>query len=190
MSFSHELDSHNAFASTDTGTFVSLPNGDDLETGSMPRPDVAGTPETAYEEVWRELPFRAGPEGSGKGLSWILESDDQRLDGEGEGEVTVTKTFIGRIWGTYLTFRQVQTHSRLKGEGGSVVKSGADVSARREEWDSAGGWKGKYSIGECAGDLPSMLAGFDGEGKGSWRVPGEKVEVQGTTYIVRAFEEI
>lgn len=185
VSFSHELDSHNAFASTDTGTFVSLPNGDDLETGTMPRPDIAGTPETDYEEVWRELPFRVGPEGSQRGLSWILESYDPELGGE--DQVTVTKTFIGRIWGTYLSLQQVQTHSRQSGSD-DVVKSGADVSARREEWDS--GWKEVYAVGESAGDLPSMMAGFEGEVNGSWRVPGDKVEVQGRTFIVRAFEEI
>ena len=189
VSFSHELDSHNAFESVDCGTFVSLPNGDDLETGVMPRPDVTGAPETEYEEIWRELPFRTGPEGSKKGLSWVLESDDEKL-GKEEGEVTVTKTFIGRIWGTYLALRQTQTHTRQKDPSGNFIvkKSGADVSARREEWDSE--WKEKYAVGASAGDLPSMLAGFEGEGQGSWQIPGEQVKVQGKTYIVRAFEEI
>jgi hypothetical protein len=37
-----------------------------------------------------------------------------------------------------------------------VKKFGADVSARREEWES--GWKEKYVVGEDAGALPSMLA--------------------------------
>jgi hypothetical protein len=188
VSFSHELDSHNAFESVDCGTFVSLPNGDDLETGVMPRPDIPGAPETEYEEVWRELPFREGPDGSKKGLSWILESDDEEPSDVGD-EVTVAKTFIGRIWGTYLALRQTQTRTRQRGSSGNPVKkSGADVSARREEWES--GWKEKYVVGALAGDLPSMLAGFEGEGQGSWRIPGEKVNVQGKTYIVRAFEEI
>jgi hypothetical protein len=188
VSFSHELDSHNAFESVDCGTFVSLPNGDDLETGVMPCPDIPGAPETEYEEVWRELPFREGPDGAKKGLSWVLESDDEEPNGE-NGEITVTKTFIGRIWGTYLALRQTQTHTRQQGSSGTLVKkSGADVSARREEWES--GWKEKYVVGASAGGLPSMLAGFEGEGQGPWRIPGEKVKVQGDTYIVRAFEEI
>ncbi|OQD64445.1 hypothetical protein PENPOL_c007G00153 [Penicillium polonicum] len=189
VTFSHELDSHNAFETIDCGTFVPLPNGDDLEMGSMPRRDLPGAPDKEYEEVWRELPFREGPEGPKKGLSWVLESDDGDL-GSGEGEVTVTKTFIGRIWGTYLALSQTQTLTRQKAASGEVVvkKSGADVSARREEWES--GWKEKYVVGEAAGSLPSMMVGFDGEGVGSWRIPGEKVEVQGKMYIVRAFEEI
>ena len=189
VTFSHELDSHNAFEIADCGSFFPLPNGDDLEVGSMPRHDLPGAPDKEYEEVWRELPFREGPEGPKKGISWVLESDDGDL-GSGEGEVTVTKTFIGRIWGTYLALRQTQIHSRQKTPSGDLVvkKSGADVSARREEWES--GWNEKYLVGEAAGSLPSMVVGFDGEGVGSWRTPGEKVEVQGKTYIVRAFEEI
>ncbi|KAJ5503568.1 Cytochrome P450 [Penicillium fimorum] len=189
VTFSHELDSHNAFETIDCGTFVPLPNGDDLEMGSMPRHDLPGAPDKEYEEVWRELPFREGPEGPDKGLSWVLESDDGDL-GSGEGEVTVTKTFIGRIWGTYLALSQEQTHTRQKTPSGDLVvkKSGADVSARREEWSS--GWNEKYLVGEAAGSLPSMMVGFDEEGKGSWKIPGEKVEVQGKKYIVRAFEKI
>lgn len=189
VTFSHELDSHNAFETIDCGTFVPLPNGDALEMGSMPRHDLPGAPDKEYEEVWRELPFREGPEGPKKGLSWVMESDDGDLSNE-EGSVTVTKTFIGRIWGTYLALRQMQIHTRQKTPSGELVvkKFGADVSARREEWES--GWKEKYLVGEDAGALPSMLVGFDGEGVGSWRVPGEKVQVQGKTYIVRAFEEI
>lgn len=189
VTFSHELDSHNAFETIDCGTFVPLPNGDDLEMGSMPRHDLPGAPDKEYEEVWRELPFREGPEGPAKGLSWVLESDDGDL-GSGEGNVTIQKTFIGRIWGTYLALHQTQTHTRQKTPSGELVvkKSGADVTARREEWES--GWKEKYLVGEAAGSLPSMVVGFDGEGEGPWRVPGEKVQVQGKTYIVRAFEEI
>ncbi|KAI2708308.1 hypothetical protein CBS147332_6369 [Penicillium roqueforti] len=189
VTFSHELDSHNAFEIADCGSFFPLPNGDDLEVGSMPRHDLPGAPDKEYEEVWRELPFREGPEGPNKGISWVLESDDGDL-GSGEGEVTVSKTFIGRIWGTYLALSQTQIHSRQKTPSGDLVvkKSGADVSARREEWES--GWNEKYLVGEAAGSLPSMVVGFDGEGVGSWRTPGEKVEVQGKTYIVRAFEEI
>ncbi|KAJ5157057.1 uncharacterized protein N7482_008157 [Penicillium canariense] len=188
VSFTHELDSHNAFESVDCGTFVSLPNGDDLETGSMPRPDLPGAPVTEYEEVWRELPFREGPEGMSKGMSWVLESDDSEL--EREGEITVTKTFLGRIWGTYLALQQSQTHKRQKNKSGAwtVIKTGADVSVRREEWSSA--WKDRYVVGTAGAVLPSMRTGFEGEGKGPWRVPGEKLNIDGRSFIVRAFEEI
>lgn len=189
MIFTHELDSHNAFESVDCGTFVTLPNGDDLETGSMPRPDLPGAPMTEYEEVWRELPFKEGPEGPERGISWILESDDREL-GEKEGDVTVMKTFLGRIWGTYLALQQEQVHTRRKDQAGgwTVSKTGAEVSARREEWSS--GWSARYVVGPGGDTLPSMMKGFEGESQGSWRVPGGKVMVQGRPYIVRAFEEI
>lgn len=188
VSFSHELDSHDAFESIDCGTFVSLPNGDDLETGTMPRPDIPGTPETEYEEVWRELPFREGPEGSQKGLSWILESADE--DVKEEGETTITKTFIGRIWGTYLALQQVQTLKKEKDSTGNMVvkKSGADVSARREEWDS--GWKVKYAVGGLSDTLPSMAGEFEKGITGSLKFTGEKILVQGKPFVVRAYEEI
>lgn len=152
----------------------------------MPRPDVPGKPETEYEEIWRDLPFKEGPDGPQKGLSWILESDEEL---RAEDQTISTKTFIGRIWGTYLALRQVQTHKRQKDYAGNPVlrKSGGDVSARREEW--VGEWKEKYVVGESAGELPSMLAGLEGEGHGSWRIPGQKVFIQGKAYIVRAFED-
>lgn len=189
VSFTHELDSHNSFESADCGTFVSLPNGDDLETGSMPRPDLPGAPVTEYEEVWRELPFKEGPEGSRKGVSWVLESDD---GGEGlVGEVRVSKTFLCRIWGMYLALQQFQTHKpRMDGDGNGFVRvTGDEVSARREEWSSGSGWRERYVDGPEGDALPSMIHGL-GEGQGSWRVPGEKVVVQGRPFVVRAFEEI
>lgn len=189
VSFTHELDSHDAFESVDCGTFVSLPNGDDLETGSMPRPDLPGAPETEYEEVWRELPFREGPEGPKKGISWVLESDDGDL-GEWEGEFAVVKTFLGRIWGTYLALQQKQVHMRHKdASGGWVVrKNGAEASARREEWVGSR-WEERYVVGDAGDELASMITGIANEGKG-WRVPGERVVIHGQTFIVRAFEEI
>lgn len=189
VSFTHELDSHNAFESTDCGTFVSLPNGDDLETGTMPRPDLAGTPLTEYEEVWRELPFREGPEGVGRGISWVLESIDDSPE-DAEGEIVASKTFLGRIWGTFLALRQTQTYTQQRTPSGDwiVRKTGGDVRARREEWNE--GWSDVYVVGEVGDRLPSMVSGLDGEGVGAWRVPGQKVEVNGQVYAVRAFEEI
>ncbi|KAF7712172.1 Uncharacterized protein PECH_007089 [Penicillium ucsense] len=188
VTFTHEIDSHNAFDSVDCGTFVTLPNGDDLETGSMPRPDLPGAPETEYEEVWRELPFRPGPEGADKGISWVLESDDGSL--EEEGDFTVTKTFLGRLWGTYLALQQTQLHSRRRTPSGEwiVKKSGTHVSARREEWDSD--WQDRYVVGSTGDNLPSMRSGFDSGSQQSWSKPGEKVMIQGRSYVVRAFEEM
>lgn len=191
MRFTRELCSLNEIGMVDPASFSPLPNGDDLETGEMPRADLPGAPMAAFEEVWRELPYREGPEGAKKGLSWILESDDSDLKpSETDGEVTVTKLFIGRIWGTYMAFQQVQIHSQEKGSDGSwsLKRTGAEVSARREEWNS--GWEEKYVVGPDAAALPSMKTGFEGEGQDSWRIPGEKVVIQGKSFIVRAFEEI
>lgn len=188
VSFTHELDSHNAFESVDCGTFEPLSPGVDKETGSMPNYDQPGAPMMEYVEIWQELSFRGGPEGALKGISWVLESDDGVVS-EGEQEVSVTKTFLGRIWGTYLALRQTQLHKRHKDSSGNwiVSKSGHDVSARREEWES--GWIEKVAFGGDREFLPS-ITDIEGEGKGSWRVPGEKVTIKGKSYIVRAFEDI
>lgn len=150
--------------------------------------DLPGAPEMDYVEIWQELSFREGPEGSLKGISWVVESDDEVV-GEEEGEVSVTKTFLGRVWGTYLALQQTQLHMRRKDSSGNwiVSKSGHDVSARREEWSS--GWSAKVVSGEAGETLPSMSE-IEGQGSGSWRVPGEKVTIKGKSYIVRAFEEI
>ncbi|PWY85869.1 hypothetical protein BO94DRAFT_467768 [Aspergillus sclerotioniger CBS 115572] len=179
VAFTHELDCRNSFDAVDCGTFSSLPNGDDLEEGEMPRADLPGCPVAQYEEVWRELKFRDGPEGH-KGVSWVLESKEQPLD-EGE-EVEVERTFIGRIWGTYLALRQLQVHSRPKGSATTIVKEGKDVSARREEWN-ASGWRVKHSLGADA--LPSMNDIEDG----SWKL-GQTVTVAEKEYTVRAFESL
>ncbi|KAI2788965.1 hypothetical protein POX_e06990 [Penicillium oxalicum] len=191
--FTRELDSFNEIGMVDPATFSPLPNGDDLETGEMPRTDRPGAPMTAFEEVWRELPFRQGPEGDQRGLSWVLESDDGDLfpSESQEGPVVVTKVFVGRIWGTYLGFQQAQTHSRVKESDGqwSVTRTGGEVSARREEW-SGSTWEKKYVVGPEGDNLPSMQIGFEGEGEGSWRVSGERVTLHGRSFIVRAFEDL
>lgn len=156
----------------------------------MPRPDLPGAPVTEYEEVWRELPFKEGPEGPRKGIAWVLESDDGGLSEGAEGEVRVTKTFLGRIWGVYLALQQCQTHVRQRDEAGNWVvrKTGDVVSARREEWSS--GWVERYVVGPEGHALPSMISGLEGEGQDSWRVPGEKAAIRGRPFVVRAFEEI
>ncbi|PWY69424.1 hypothetical protein BO83DRAFT_428755 [Aspergillus eucalypticola CBS 122712] len=184
VSFTHELDSRNSFDAVDCGTFSTLPNGDDLEKGEMPRADLPGSPIAEYEEVWRELKFQEGPEGPNTGVSWVLESRQKPLD-EGE-EAEVERTFLGRVWGTYLALHQVQIHTRPRCSSTTVVKSGQEVSARREEWDSASGWQLKYSIGPAGAQLPSTTQIL---GDSSWRT-GQTVILAGKEYIVRGFERI
>ncbi|GMG06816.1 unnamed protein product [Aspergillus oryzae var. brunneus] len=185
VQFTHEIDSHNSFDDVDCGTFTTLPNGDDLETGSMSRPDLPGAPVTEYEEVWRELSFREGPEGPGKGVSWVLESKHDLELGEGQ-EVEVSRTFLARIWGTYLVVCQRQVYVRLAGSKDAVVKTGKGVSARREEWDSTR-WSAKYVLGLEGDSLPSAQ---DVEANEQLRTPGGTILVKGEPYTIRSYEEV
>lgn len=73
----------------DVGSFVSLPNGDELEVGSMLCPEK-GNAMTDYEEVWRELPVPSGPQ-----VAWILQSMDPKVT-----------TFLGRVARYFLAFQQ------------------------------------------------------------------------------------
>lgn len=137
---------------------------------------------------------------------------------QGKERVQVTKTFLGRIWGVYVALRQQQRYTRYKNKDGKWVisdRSGGDVSVRREEWVRSrfistssyhnssssssssssslfqpSGWRERYVLGPDAGNLPSLIAGLEGEGQGPWRVRGEKVMVGGERYIVRAFEAV
>ncbi|RDW95103.1 hypothetical protein BP5796_00866 [Coleophoma crateriformis] len=81
------IDSLGEAGSSDEGTFTKLPNGDDLETGSMPCPHKNDAV-TEFEEVWKTLEpskeFRK---------AWIVQS----LDG---------MTFLGRIGDAFLGMRQ------------------------------------------------------------------------------------
>lgn len=149
----------------------------------MARPDVPGEPMTDYEEVWRYLPFREGPEGPGRGLSWILESDEGVLE---EGQHQVTKVFLAQIGGSYLVLHQKQIHAvGQTALGGRAVQiTGEEVSARREEWTD-GHWEVKHALGTGSDGLPSMANGLD---VGMWgRKSGEKVTVGGCDFIVRAY---
>lgn len=192
VSFSHALDSHNDFESIDCGKFITLPNGDELETGFMPRFDLPGMPMAPYEEIWRELPFKEGPEGPNQGMSWILESEDDEFR-EKEGDFTVTKTFLGRVWGTYLALQQQQTRTYWRNPAGgwSVKVTGTMVSARREEWMNSR-WTERYVAGPAGDFLPSLMKGFEGEAqaRGSWELQGLKVIIAGRVYANRACERI
>ncbi|KAL4961872.1 uncharacterized protein BDV14DRAFT_179452 [Aspergillus stella-maris] len=119
--FTHELDSRNTFGVADCGSFSALPNGDDLEVGSMPRPDLPGAPVSEYEEVWRELPVsKVG--GGMIGPSFVLESVVDR-EGLAEGdEREVGRTFIGATSGKYIVLRQRQVLARRDSK---LVKAGS-----------------------------------------------------------------
>lgn len=185
VTFTHEIDSLHNFNVSQPCPFSALPNGDDLETGTMGRPDKPGAPATDYEEIWRYLPLHEGPGGSGHGISWILESDNGVLR---DGQNHIIKTFLARIGDAYLVMQQDKTHTIIRtSEGEWTVKiTGGEVSARREHFNHA--WKKKYALGPRGSDLPSMIKGLSGEGKGSWCIPGEKVNIESRRYIVRAYE--
>ncbi|KAH8595740.1 hypothetical protein B0O99DRAFT_594491 [Bisporella sp. PMI_857] len=84
----HHIDSNSAHAVPDEGQFSKLPNGDDLETGSMPCPERGGEV-TPYEEVWRKISPSLGSD-----ISWIL----QRVGGG--------KCWVGRIGGGFMVLQQ------------------------------------------------------------------------------------
>ena len=79
VTFTHEIDSLYKFNVSQLCPFSVLPNRDDLETGTMSRPDKAEAPTIAYEEVWRYLPLQQVIGGSHHGISWILESENRIL---------------------------------------------------------------------------------------------------------------
>ncbi|KAI5293530.1 hypothetical protein KEM55_007061, partial [Ascosphaera atra] len=106
ISYTHSVDSRKNFDAVDRGVFSSLPNGDALETGSMPRPDLPGAPVKPYEEVWKDL------EPSGVGECYILEStggavtEEMPRDTNDAYEERVMKTFIGKVPGFFIALRQ------------------------------------------------------------------------------------
>lgn len=181
--FTHDIDSNNNFNVSDPCPFIPLRNGDDLETGTMARPDVPGSPITDYEEVWRYLSPLSDDRASSPLVAWILESDD----GDNlVGQRRLTKTFLGRIGDRYLSLRQEQTHTT--GPDWKVKISGGEVSARSEEW-CGDHWEQKYALGSSQHLLPSMSRDFDLVDQASWGKVGQRVVVGGRWYIVRAFEK-
>lgn len=181
--FTHDIDSNNNFNVSDPCPFIPLPNGDDLETGTMSRPDVPGAPLTDYEEVWRYLSPISGGQMSSPPVAWILESDD----GDGlVGQRRANKTFLGRIGDRYLALRQEQTHTT--GPDWQAKISGGEVSARSEVW-CGDHWEQKHILGSGQHSLPSMSRDFDLVDQASWEKVGQRVVVGGRRYIVRAFEK-
>ncbi|CAK7266070.1 hypothetical protein SEPCBS119000_001834 [Sporothrix epigloea] len=155
----HIIDSRNVFE-PDEGSFAALPNGDSLETGSMPCLERGGAV-TPYEEVWRTL-------SEGKEAGWILRRDD---------EAAKTITFLGRVGSEY--FAMVQP------EGGGPLTVQRDAL---ETQDGKQAWVTKYRHGEAS--LPSLAAAgllaFPGET--AWTM-GSAVDIQGAQYTVCAVEE-
>ena len=116
VKFTHEIDSR-GYTAPDEGIFTKLPNGDDLETGEMPRPEKDDVV-TPYEEIWHEFP--APPEAS---VSWILRGDSSE-DGT---------TFLGRLEDAYMAFKK--------------TPQGAFTALREERDTKTDEWKVKYLIG-------------------------------------------
>ncbi|KAL4748816.1 hypothetical protein BDW72DRAFT_205332 [Aspergillus terricola var. indicus] len=181
--FTHELDSRSAFGVADCGTFSALPNGDDLEVGVMPRPDLPGAPIREYEEVWRELPFLR-MEGR-ENVSFVLESATGGTQLEEGEEKEVTRTFISAIWGSCIALRQRQVLARPIGETKAVIKSGAEVSAKREEFVQGRGFVVRYSLGPEAAELPTRADIRFPPSEGSL----ERLVVGGQEYVVRSWEK-
>ncbi|KAL2846870.1 hypothetical protein BJY01DRAFT_213119, partial [Aspergillus pseudoustus] len=184
--FTHDLDSKNSFGVADCGSFSSLPNGDELEVGVMPRSDLPGSPVREYEEVWRKLLFRRTVESGG--VSFVLEAGGDVQWEEGE-EKEVVRTFIGAIWGTYIVLRQRQVLARPVGEAKAIIRSGGEVSARREDSVRGVGFRIKYQIGSEAGELPG-LQDLEALLSGGYLSPKKKVVVRGEEYVVRALEDL
>ena len=134
------------------GSFQHLPNGDDLETGSMPCPERGGAI-TPYEEIWRELPISTGTQSA-----WIV----QKTDPSGT-------TFLGRLAGYFLAFRQT--------EGGSFSARREDWDAREEKWKLRYSIRGDelVSIVQCR--MPIVDSERQWKFGDSVRVLGEQYQV-------------
>ncbi|EFQ97349.1 hypothetical protein MGYG_00388 [Nannizzia gypsea CBS 118893] len=200
--FTHAIDSLQLFDTADIGTFQKLSNGDDLEMGKMIRHDLPGAPYCEYEELWRSLDIPTSVP-KGRGYAWILESEEMLpsitvLGQEEYKGAKVVKTFLGRVPGHYIALRQTQWYQEKQVDGKpAVTKVGGEVSGRREMWDATTGQNAavKYAVGAECDRLPSLVAAgeslqFSGEGEGLWRSPGRAVIVDGTKFLVRAFEEL
>lgn len=133
----HIIDSKSAHATPDEGSFSKLPNGDDLEIGSMPCPEKGGVV-TPYEEVWRKI--RPSP---GSDLSWILQSVEDQ------------KTFLGRVGGGFIVLRQRDAGFGARSEQwnddegkwvqkyaiGELDDCPSMVDGERRTLEGEGGWK-------------------------------------------------
>ncbi|UPK90094.1 hypothetical protein LCI18_001029 [Fusarium solani-melongenae] len=140
------------------GKFQPLPNGDDLETGSMPCAEK-GNQVTPYEEVWRELQPRHG-----MNRGWILQA---KLGGD--------DVFLGQYGGIYLAMRQ-----NKQGVFSVLKEELANVQGRLR-------WKRSYLSGDLELPSLSSMGFISPSEEEKWRVGGTAV-FDGQVYQVRALE--
>ncbi|KAI5299729.1 hypothetical protein KEM55_001821, partial [Ascosphaera atra] len=192
ISYTHSVDSRKNFDAVDRGVFSSLPNGDALETGSMPRPDLPGAPVKPYEEVWKDL------KPSGEGECYILESTggaatEELLRGTNEArEERVVKTFIGKVPGFFIALRQELVYKRVqKGSSWELVKEAGDMSAKKQTWRSNATGTKDAVVTTCCGPVGETLPTIDDlPVKNEQNNVGGKVTVAGGEYTIRAFEHL
>lgn len=123
----------------DEGIFSPLPNGDDLETGSMPcahKNDAV----TDYEEVWRKLSPVPGPK-----RAWIIQSVENSPRGG---------TFLGRVAGSFMALRESE---------------GLPFSVRSERLDENAQWNVIYAIGKVEDVPSFAGVGVEFEGEEDWK---------------------
>ncbi|KAJ4171178.1 hypothetical protein NW754_007324 [Fusarium falciforme] len=140
------------------GKFQPLPNGDDLETGSMPCAEK-GNQVTPYEEVWREL-----QPNHGMNRGWIL-----------QGKLGDDDVFLGQYGGIYLAMRQ-----NKQGVFSVLKEELTNVQGRLR-------WKRAYLSGDLKLPSLSSMGVISPPEEEKWRVGGTAV-IDGQVYQVRALE--
>ncbi|KAM0426080.1 hypothetical protein ACHAPT_008711 [Fusarium lateritium] len=155
--WNHVIDSRLSF-DPDEGKFQSLPNGDDLETGSMPCAEK-GNQVTPYQEVWREL-----QPNHGMNRGWILQG---KLDGD--------DVFLGQYGGIYLAMRQ-----NKEGVFSALKEELTNVQGRLQ-------WERTYLSGDLKLPSLSSIGVISLPEEEKWRV-GCRVVFDGQAYQVRALE--
>ncbi|KAI8677725.1 Protein HRI1 [Fusarium keratoplasticum] len=155
--WNHTIDSRLSF-DPDEGKFQPLPNGDDLETGSMPCAEK-GNQVTPYEEVWRELQPRHG-----MNRGWIL-----------QGKLGSDDVFLGHYGGIYLAMRQ-----NKQGVFSVLKEELTNVQGRLR-------WKRAYLSGDLKLPSLSSRGVISPPEEEKWRVGGTAV-FDGQVYQVRALE--
>lgn len=151
------IDSRLSFES-DEGKFEKLPNGDDLETGSMPcaEKDNRIMP---YEEVWRQIhPALRADRG------WIL-----------QGELNGTTTFLGCFGGIFFAMKQDKS-----GVFSVRKEELEDVQGRLQ-------WVLKYQSGDDDLPSLAGTDSVEFAGEGQWK-EGDVVTIAGETYRVQALQ--
>jgi hypothetical protein len=160
----HTIDSR-GYEDPDEGTFETLDNGDQLETGEMACPEKGGAI-TPYEEVWRGLPVPAAERFP---YAWILQSVEasaKDLDGT---------VFLGKVGGEFVAM--------------GSVKGGA-FSTSREVWiESEERWTEKYSVNNSVVPSISGDGSVEFQGEATWKA-GDLVQISQRTYRVVAWEDL